>query len=74
MVQVTVILLTVTVIFGHQAELKYRQQKKEKKAEEMEAVNNIKLVRSLYGSAHCLKMEVIKPIYGSPSINASRRW
>ena len=48
------------IFFGCQAEFKYRQMKKEKKAEEMEAFNNIKLVRSLYGTAHCLKMEVMK--------------
>ena len=59
------------VTFGRQAEFKYRQMKKEKKAEEMEAFNNIKLVRSLYGTAHCLKMEVIKEIDSSPGINAS---
>ena len=59
------------MIFGRQAEFKYRQMKKEKKAEEMEAFNNIKLVRSLYGTAHCLKMEVIKEIDSSPpGINA----
>ena len=52
------------------AEFKYRQMKKEKKAEEMEAFNNIKLVRSLYGTAHCLKMEVIKEIDSSPGKNA----
>ena len=45
--------------FFAQADLKYRQVKKERKEEEQEAVNNMKLVRTLYGTAHCLELEVI---------------
>ena len=44
-----------------QAQIKFKQLKEEKKAEE-EAFNNIKAVRSLYGTAHILKMEVIKHV------------
>ena len=45
-----------------QAELKYRQLRKEKKAEEEEAFNNNKAVRYLYGTAHILEVEVVKRI------------
>ena len=55
------VMLQVILRFG-QAETRYRQLKKEKKAEEEEAFNNNKEVRSLYGTAHCLKMEVMKQI------------
>ena len=44
-----------------QAQIKFKQLKEEKKAEE-EVFNNIKAVRSLYGWAHILKMEVIKHV------------
>ena len=44
-----------------QAQIKFKQLKEEKKAEEV-AFNNIKAVRSLYGTAHILKMEVIKHV------------
>ena len=46
--------------FFAQADLKYRQMKKERKEEEQEAVKNMEEVRTLYGTAHCLEMEVIK--------------
>ena len=55
------VMLQVILRFG-QAETRYRQLKKEKKAEEEVAINNNKEVRSLYGTAHCLKMEVMKQI------------
>ena len=34
-------------------------KKKEKKAEEMAAINNSKAVRHLYGTAHILKVETV---------------
>ena len=41
--------------------------KAEKKAEMREAFKNMELVRSLYGTAHCLQLEVIE---NNPNINA----
>ena len=47
--------------------MKYRQLKQEKKEEV--AFNNNKAVRSLYGMAHILKMEVMKQIRNDSNID-----
>ena len=49
--------------------MKYRQLKQEKREEEEVAFNNNKAVRSLYGMAHILKMEVMKQIQNDSNIN-----
>ena len=45
-------------------------KKKEKKAEEMAAINNSKAVHHLYGTAHILKVEVMIQFQNNPSLNS----
>ena len=52
------------------AGLKYGQLRKEKREEKEAAYNNKKMLRSLYGTAHILKVEVMTQIQNNSNINA----